>query len=419
MTFWLLVSLMVVLSLVIALRPLLFSDLRQNSKDDQANINEYRLRLDELAADEKNGVITSTQADSMRKELGKNFLQTIENQSVSANKEDNSSGHQWGTITVIAVVIPLVAISLYMLLGTPDAINPVPVAKNTNEAAATAQVEQQHSVTEMVTQLEAKLEQEPNNVEGWNMLARSYMVTQEFEKAVSALQRLYELVGDEADVLVRYADALAMLNGGKMSGKPQELLEKALAVEPEHPIGLWLVGMASAEQGEYQTAIDYWNRLLPQLANNDNDLSKVKAMIAQAQRELGQEVSQDPLDDLFTEEKVATAGSKITVNVSLAADLLDKTSPTDTLFIFAKAPNGPPMPLAAVKQQVGDLPITVTLDDSMAMMPTHKISNFRHVLVSARISKSGNAMPQPGDLITEPRSVTVGQEEAVDLLIKD
>jgi cytochrome c-type biogenesis protein CcmH len=236
------------------------------------------------------------------------------------------------------------------------------------------------------------------------------------------LQRLNELTGDNADVLIRYADALAMLHGGKLSGKPQELVEKALALEPENPIGLWLGGMAFAEQGKFQAAIDYWQRLLPQLADKDDELSKVKAMIAQAQRELGQEVtqevSQDPLDDLFTEEKVAT-GSVITVNVSLAADLLEKTSPTDTLFIFAKAPSGPPMPLAAVKRQVSDLPITVTLDDSMAMMPTHKISNFSQVLVSARISKSGNAIPQPGDLNTEPLSVTVGQQEAVDLLIND
>ena len=413
MTFWLLIILMTVLSLLIALRPLLFSNIRQNSKDDQAHINVYRMRLDELAADEKNGVITSTQADSMRKELEQNFLQTIGHQPDNENttEEDNSSGHRWVTVTVIAVVIPLVAISLYMLLGSPETINPV-------KETPLAQVEQQHSITGMVNQLEAKLVQEPNDVEGWNMLARSYMAVRDFEKAVMAMQRLNELVGDEADVLIRYADALTMLHGGKLSGKPQELIEKALALEPEHPTGLWLAGMAFAEQGEYQVAIDYWQRLLPQLANNDTELSRVKEMITQAQRELGQELGQDPADDIIIEEKVAT-GSSVIVNVSLAADLLENTSPTDTLFIFAKAPSGPPIPLAAVKQQVSDLPITVTLNDSMAMMPTQKISNFSHVLVSARISKSGNAMPQPGDLITEPRSVTVGQQEAVDLLIKD
>ena len=113
MTFWLLITLMIVLSLVIALLPLISRNNRQSNKDDQTHINVYRLRLDELAADEKNGVITSTQAESMRKELEKNFLQTIENQSVNANKEDNSSGQRWGTVTIIAVVIPLVAISLY------------------------------------------------------------------------------------------------------------------------------------------------------------------------------------------------------------------------------------------------------------------------------------------------------------------
>ncbi|MCK5667996.1 MAG: c-type cytochrome biogenesis protein CcmI, partial [Gammaproteobacteria bacterium] len=344
MTFWLLITLMIVVSLLIALRPLLSRNARQNNKDDQAHISVYRLRLDELAADEKNGVITSTQAECMRKELEQNFLQTIENQPVNDNatEEDTSSEPRWGTVTVIAVVIPLVAIGLYLLLGSPDAINP-------HKETPLAKVEQQHSVTEMIIQLEAKLEQEPTDVEGWNMLARSYMTLRDFEKAVMALQRLYELVGDETDVLIRYADALTMLHGGKLSGKPQELIEKALALEPEHPIGLWLGGMAFAEQGEYQAAIDYWNRLLPQLVNNETDLSKVKEMIAQAQKKLGyelgqeldQEMDQDPADDILIEEKVAT-GSTITVNVSLAADLLEETSPTDTLFIFAKAPSGPP-----------------------------------------------------------------------------
>ena len=413
MTFWLLIALMIVLSLLIALRPLLFRNTRQNSQDDQAQINVYRLRLDELAADEKNGVITPTQADPMRKELERNFLQTIENQpdNKDVSEEGNSSRQRWTTVAVTTVVIPLVAISLYLVIGSPEAINPV-------KETPLSQVEQQHSITGMVSQLEAKLEQDPNDVEGWNMLARSYMALKDFEKAVMAMQRLYELVGDQPEVLVRYADALAMLHGGKLSDKPQELIEKALALEPENAIGLWLGGMAFAEQGEFQAAIDYWRRLLPQLANNDAELSRVKEMIARAQQEMGQETDQDPLDDLFTEENVAT-GSTIIINVSLAADLLEKTSPTDTLFIFAKATSGPPMPLAAVKQQVSDLPITVTLDDSMAMMPTQKISNFSHVLVSARISKSWNAMPQSGDLITESRSVTVGQQEAVDLLIKD
>jgi len=411
MTFWLLIALMIVLTLLGVLRPLLSRKPRQSNKDDQAHINVYRSRLDELAADEENGVITSTQADSMRKELEQNFLQVIENQPANTNvtEEDNSSGQRWGTVTVITVVIPLVAIGLYMLIGSPDAINPV------NETPHT-KLEQQHSITDMVTRLEAELENEPDDVEGWNMLARSYTALRNYEKAALAMQRLYELVGDQADVLVRYADTLAMLRGGQLSGKPLELIEKALALEPEHAVGLWLAGMASAEQGEYQAAIDYWHRLLPHIANNDAELSRVKEMIARAQQEL--DIDQDPVDDILNEEKIVT-GSAVIVNVSLATDLLEKTSPTDTLFIFAKAPSGLPMPLAAVKQQVRDLPITVTLDDSMAMMPTQKISNFSQVLVSARISKSGNATPQPGDLITESRSVTVGQLEGVDLLIKD
>ena len=162
----------------------------------------YRSRLDELAADEENGVITSTQADSMRKELEQNFLQVIENQPATINitEDDKSSGQRWGTVATIAVVIPVVAIGLYMLIGSPDAINPV------NETPLT-KLEQQHSITDMVTRLEAKLENEPDDVEGWNMLARSYTALRNYEKAALAMQRLYELVGDQADVLVIFITA--------------------------------------------------------------------------------------------------------------------------------------------------------------------------------------------------------------------
>ncbi|MCZ6525424.1 MAG: c-type cytochrome biogenesis protein CcmI, partial [Gammaproteobacteria bacterium] len=252
MTFWLLITSMIVLSLVITFHPLLFRNARHNNKDDQAHISMYRMCLDELAADETNGVITSAQADSMRKELEKNLLQAIAHLPLNKNatEDNNSFVHRWGTITVIAVVIPLASISLYLLIGSPDIINPA------NETPL-AQEDQQHSITDMIIQLEVKLEQEPNNVEGWNMLARSYMALGDYDKAVMAMQRLNELVGDQVDVLIRYADALLMLHGGQLSGKPQELIEKALALEPDHPIGLWLGGKALAEQGEYQAAIDY------------------------------------------------------------------------------------------------------------------------------------------------------------------
>lgn len=318
---------------------------------------------------------------------------------------DNSYKYQWLTVTIIVLLVPSAAIILYLTLGSPDIVNPSQGHQDL------AQVEQR-TITDMISKLENRLEEESDDVEGWSMLARSYLALRDYEKAVPALQRLYELVGDQPDVMLSYADALAMVNDGKLSGKPKKLIEKALELEPENTMGLWLAGIASAELGDYQSAINYWRRLEPLLQNNDADLSKIREMIAQTEQKLG-----NGSTDIVPLKENAKSENVVTVNISLAEELREKTMPEDTLFIFAKAINGPPMPLAAVKQQVSDLPVTVTLDDSMAMVPSQKISNFTHVLVSARISKSGNTTAQPGDMVTRAYSVTVGQQEPVKLII--
>lgn len=247
------------------------------------------------------------------------------------------------------------------------------------------------------------------------MLVNSYMTLGRPGEALGAIERLYQITGDQPAVLVRYADVLATANGGRLSGKPAELIQKALSLDPDNGTGLWLAGMVANETGDYATAIQYWQRLLPQLENDQKSLQEVKQLISRAQNQPGNKDQE--ASALTAAETVNTANKTITVNVSLSSDIVRDTEPEDTLFIFAKAVNGPPMPLAVVRKKVKDLPLEVILDDSLSMIPSMKLSNFDKILVSARISTSGNATPQSGDYISEASIITSGQIEPVSIII--
>ena len=250
------------------------------------------------------------------------------------------------------------------------------------------------------------------------MLGRSYMSMSMYKEAVDALEKTNELVPNNSVILLRYADALTMLNNGRISGKPFDLIKKALSIKPDEPTGLWLAGMGYEEQGQYQKAISYWNLLLP-LLKDPQSISEVQAMISRTKTKAGMDTAGSGATGLpLTNSTVdKTSVTSISVNIRLDEKFRKNVSAEDTVFIFARAANGPPMPLAAVRKQVKDLPLSVVLDDSMAMMPNMKLSSFEKVEVIARISKSGMATSQSGDLQSLTVSATAGQKEQVKLTI--
>ena len=206
-------------------------------------------------------------------------------------------------------------------------------------------------------------------------------------------------------------------------GQPLELIRKALKKQPDNTKALWLMGMAEAGQGNYQNAIANWKKLMPLLKDDMASRAEVGRLIAMAREKLGLPAT-PPVTTASAPEPAQvsiaqTSGTKasIKVRVELDQSLAGKYKPTDTLFIYARALQGPPMPLAAVRMQASDLPVEVTLDESMAMMPSMSLSKFPQVRISARISPSGNAIRQPGDLIGEMKPVTVGQAETVQVKI--
>jgi cytochrome c-type biogenesis protein CcmH len=245
-------------------------------------------------------------------------------------------------------------------------------------------------INKMVDGLAEKMKNNPDDAQGWLMLGRSYKFQQQYPKAVDAFANAYRLLGDQAEVMLLYADALAYASDKNLAGKPTELIFKALALEPDSISALWLGGMAKAQQGDAVTAIKLWKKLAALLPPGSESQQEIQGLLAKIESEAPQpEAAQQ-----------ANAPSvAIDVQVSLAPELQKSASPGDTVFIYAQALSGPKMPLAIVRKQVSDLPLTVSLNDAMAMMPNMKLSNFANVKVLARISKSGNAVSQPGDLI--------------------
>jgi cytochrome c-type biogenesis protein CcmH len=303
-------------------------------------------------------------------------------------------------------VVPIAAVVLYLLLGDPGAFSP-------QAREAVAKADGGHDFTpaqidEMVARLTAKLEHEPANVEGWVVLARTHYYQRRFPEAASAFAKAVALAPDAPDLLADYADTLGAAQGGTLEGKPLELVNRALKLDPTHWKALALAGTAAFNRKDYRQAVDYWERLKPTVPPESDIARSIDASIAEA-RELGKLPARPAAAGATVAPAAAAApavtasvpampGTAISGTVRLAPALAAKAAPDDVVYVFARAAEGPKMPLAILRLTVKDLPASFSLDDSMAMTPAMKISAFPDVVAGARISKSGSAAPSAGDL---------------------
>jgi len=380
---------------------------------NELNLAIYQQRLKELE-EEGEDDFSPEQKDSMRQELKKSLLQDIEEKEDS--EKSNSLKQRSGILaTFIGVSIPLLALGLYGMLGPaelPEIIAGKAVVPTETQSTHNGQLP---DVEEMVAKLEQRLKEDPENAEGWQMLGRSYMYMQRFSDATSAYEKALALDGESAEILTEYAEAIAMVRQGDMQGKPIEYVLQALKLEPTFPKALWLAGAAKMQMQDYQGAIDYWQRLMQMHepgSEGATELQKRIDMAAQALRDSG---GKPVLEKPAAKLEIKTI---ISIEVKLDPALASKTSPEDTLFVYARAVNGPPMPLAIVRKQVKDLPLKVVLDDSMAMTPRARMSNFERIYIGARISKSGNATPAEGDLQGRSAIINAGRKASAQILIE-
>jgi len=367
--------------------------------------------LEQKAREAREALKAATDKD--RKKIAEELLATIEDE-----QEQPAATSRAGAL-IVALLVPLLALGMYAWLGSPELI--------TDGAARTAAAPASHgaggmTMAQAIAKLEERLREDPDNAEGWYMLARSYVAEKQYGNAARAMERVVALEGEkDPNLLLQYADALAMANDGRVAGKPAEFVHKALKLKPDYPEALWLAGIAASQSDNLADAIVYWRKAVALLDDQPESQAELKKQIEIAEEKLvslgGTVPPAETAATSSPQQKPAKAasGASISVTVALSPTLTEKVSPDDAVFIYARAASGPPMPLAATRTTVARLPVTVTLDDSQAMMPQMKLSSFPQVVVGARVSKSGQAIPQPGDLegLTDPVAPTSTPEVKV------
>lgn len=397
------VTLLTALVLAWLLRPLLRGSGAKavsNASRQALNTAIYRDQMVELESDRAAGSLAETDCEQARMELQQRLLADA----AVADAAPAAASPAKRSALALALLLPLGAALLYLWLGHPDAMKPLPAQHQISSA----------DFEEMVEKLAARLKNNPNDVQGWGMLARSYKSMQRFDEAEKAFDHLVGMSGSDPGLLTEYADLLAFRAGGHFEGKPLELIDRALKVDPANPMALNLAGMAAFNRQDFAAATLYWETLLKGLPPESEDARAIAASLAEVREKTAaapaHNIAGKPAAQVEKITKVDPAKA-LSGKVTLAPSLAEKVQPDDTLFIFARAVNGPHMPLAVLRKRVADMPMSFMLDDSMAMSPAMKISSFADVRIEARVSKSGQAMPQKDDLIGESASLKPGARD--------
>jgi cytochrome c-type biogenesis protein CcmH len=310
---------------------------------------------------------------------------------------------------LLALVVPPAVLAMYLAIGTPQALQPVTLGERADLAEATAQ-------------LQASLAKKPGDAQGWALLAQAYAAMGQPQQALEALDHLLKLKPDDPDAMVAWAEARAETSSShRIDDASRDKLQRALQIDPGHQRALWLLGISDFQRGQYADAASQWKTLLPLLQPGSKVAVAVQQELAEAEArarggtQTAELAAADPAP--AASSAAATRTVALTVSVKLAPDLASKVQPGDTLFVFARAVDGPPMPLAVARLKASELPATVTLTDAMAMTPAMTLSKFPKISVTARISKSGEAMPQAGDLESAPAEVATDSHAPVALTI--
>ena len=421
--FWLASVAMLAVALAFVIPPLLRSKSGHGPSRQQANVRIYRERVRELELQEASGTLDSVQSSLARDDLDRELLaQTTEPLTDGHDVQQPGTPHPLRAI-VIAVSLPVFAVSIYLLVGSPRALFDEP-ASPPGAGVTAADDAAQPSVEQMVARLEQRLQAQPDDVRGWLMLGRSYSIMNRDEDARAALANALERAPDDPEVMVSYAEVLTTLNQGSLEGEPIELVNRVLAIEPDSPRALWLAGIHALNEGIPSRALLSWQKILASGKLN----ASASEQVVQAINSVRSANATAPADATASANThvpatnqqsadVAAGKAAVHINVSISAQLRAGITGTETLFVFARASQGPPMPVAVQRLTANQLPITVVLDDSHSMAPELAISRFDTVIVTARISRAGTPRAAPGDLQGVSAEVATRNGGPVNLLI--
>jgi cytochrome c-type biogenesis protein CcmH len=387
MTSFLILALpLLILVLVLLLHPFLFPAKESATSRRQMNAAIYREELDKLEADRLSGAVDSASYEQTHAEMRQRLFQ-------DTDEADDLAvlGSPKKTIIGICIFVALLSAGFYFFLG-----GAFQIAEKNAEKPMT-----QESVEKMVAEFAAKMDKEPDNHKGWAMLARSYRILGRNAEAEKAYVRAGSFVDTDPQLLADYADVLVTNADGNFSGKPLQLISKALALDPNNLLALWLSGTAAFNAQNYKAAVKFWEKLAKQLPAESDESRAIAASIAEARSKAGLSLASAPV--------ISTQG--VSGLVDIAPDLKSKIKSGDVLMVIARKP-GERMPVAVLKTTLSAFPMRFALTDALAMSPNALISQLSEVLLEVRISKTGMAMPESDDLISKPQTIKVGTTNA-------
>jgi cytochrome c-type biogenesis protein CcmH len=406
--FWAIGAALAAGALFLVLRPLWRQGAGARVSRREANIAIYRDQRRELDADLAAGKLAPADHERSCAELEARLLEDVD--AAPEAPPAPSAGRPFAV--ALGVAVPACALALYLMVGNPGGVVPGPAQGKVT----------QEQIEAMVAGLAARLRENPQDTEGWKMLGRSYAVLGRFPDAVAAYAKAAERAPRDAPLLADFADVLAMSRGGSLEGEPEKLIQRALEIEPTNLKALALAGTAAYDRKDFEVAAGYWQRMLPLVAADSEDARVIRSNVDEARKLAG--IGAEPAGATgapAAPAPAAAAAPGVRGRVRVADGLKGKFGPDDTLFIYARAAGGPPMPLAVLRRRARELPLEFALDDSMAMAPGMALSAHPRVVITARISRTGNAIPQPGDLTGASPQVAndaQGVNVVVDTIVK-
>ena len=397
--FWIAASALLLVALAFLLLPILRGRRAQAEEDRTAlNVALYEERLAELTAQHAAGTLSDAQLEAGRADAARELLEDTEN---SDSPKIAKLGRSVPLIA--AVLVPLVGYGLYMHWGASDKVQ---MARQFSE--------QPRTVEEMTAHLEQAVKEQPDSAEAWYFLGRTYMNQERPADAAKAFARVVELAGRQPELLGQWAQAQYFAGDRQWSEQLQALTYEALQADPQELTSLGLLGIAAYEEGRYQDAVRFWEQLVAALPENDPSREAIRGGIERARQQVDGGSGNAAAGE--APAAASTQAAALQIQVQLDPKVAETVSPEDSVFVFARAVNGPPVPLAAKRLTVGDLPATVTLSDADAMVPSLKISSVEQVTVMARVSRTGDATK--GEWMGQSEALeTRGDKNAVRLTI--
>lgn len=400
--FWIYAVLLLVVALLLLLWPVLRGRKDQTEEDRTAlNIALYEEHIAELEAQHANGALSAEQLAEGRLEASRELLDDTD---VGRPKQSVNLGNALPLIA--ALLVPIAGLGLYFHWGASDKV-----------ALTLSLAEQPKTAAEMIQRLEDTVRLQPESVDAWYFLGRTYMAEQRPQEAAHAYEKTIELVGRQPDLLGQLAQALYFANNNQWSAELQALVDEALRLDPNEATSLGLVGIAAFENQRFQDAIDAWTRLAKGLDPQDPSYAAIQTGIERARAALANSPQAAASNATSPLDAAADNDYQLAVEVALADALLEHVAATDTVYVFARAENGPPMPIAAKRLTVADLPVRITLTDADSLLPDLKLSSMARVKLQASVSNTDNAMNAQWS--SEPIVIDATEEDGKHALLID